>query len=88
MLKEVKNRLFLRLESPGLTINTIRQKESLESCFLNTQTAMDILKTNPNGLELVAYEVREAINSLDSFLGKTTTDEILDSVFSGFCVGK
>ena len=88
LLKEIKNRLFLRLESPGSTINTIRQKESLDSCFLSTQTAMGILKTNPGGLELVAYEVREAINSLDSFLGKTTTDEILDSVFSGFCVGK
>ena len=27
-------------------------------------------------------------NRIDSFLGKTPTDDILDEVFSSFCVGK
>ena len=32
--------------------------------------------------------VREALNEFDWILGKTTTDDILESVFSNFCVGK
>ena len=30
----------------------------------------------------------DALGQLDSILGKTVTDDILDSVFSSFCVGK
>ena len=36
----------------------------------------------------MSFELRDALNQLDLVLGKTVTDDILDSVFSGFCVGK
>ena len=39
-------------------------------------------------LEIFAFEIKNAINQFDWLLGKTTPDEILDSVFSNFCVGK
>ena len=39
-------------------------------------------------LEIVAFELRDSINYIDELLGKTTVDDILNKVFSGFCVGK
>ena len=40
------------------------------------------------GLELVALELREATNAVGEIVGKTTTEDLLDSIFSQFCIGK
>ena len=39
-------------------------------------------------LEIFSFEIKRAIDQFDWLLGKTTPDEVLDSVFSRFCVGK
>ena len=41
-----------------------------------------------NNLEITAHHLTCAIKEFDSFLGKTSTDDVLESVFSNFCVGK
>ena len=38
--------------------------------------------------ELVASDVREALNALGEITGKTDNEQILDRVFSKFCIGK
>lgn len=38
--------------------------------------------------ELVAFEVREALAALGEITGETTPEEVLERVFSEFCVGK
>ncbi len=40
------------------------------------------------GLDLAAHDIREALTYLGSFLGDSASDEILDAIFSEFCVGK
>jgi tRNA modification GTPase len=40
------------------------------------------------GLELIALELREATNAIGEIVGKTTTEDLLDSIFSQFCIGK
>lgn len=39
-------------------------------------------------LECLALELREALSALGQITGETTPDEILDQIFSKFCVGK
>lgn len=39
-------------------------------------------------LELVAMELRIAANAVGEIVGKTTTEDLLDSIFSQFCIGK
>jgi len=46
------------------------------------------LKNGTHEIELAAFYLRTAINSFDSFLGKVTSNDILEKVFTGFCVGK
>ena len=38
--------------------------------------------------ELVAVHLREVLESLGMIIGRTTTEEILDRIFSKFCIGK
>ncbi len=74
--------------------------ESKESVFLSSkrqQTALiRAIKHLKNSLkheslieiEIIAHNLRLALNEFDWIIGKTTADDILDSVFSNFCVGK
>ncbi|MCX6896639.1 MAG: tRNA uridine-5-carboxymethylaminomethyl(34) synthesis GTPase MnmE [Verrucomicrobia bacterium] len=39
-------------------------------------------------LELVAVDLRIAVNAVGEIVGKTTTEDLLDSIFSQFCIGK
>jgi tRNA modification GTPase len=39
-------------------------------------------------LELLAWELREALHAVGEVTGETTPDDILDLIFSRFCVGK
>ena len=51
-------------------------------------THLGELKTNNLDMPLVAYELRSSLDFIDTILGKTTADDILNNVFSKFCVGK
>jgi tRNA modification GTPase len=38
--------------------------------------------------EIVALEVREALDALGEITGRTTPEEVLDRIFANFCIGK
>ena len=69
-------------------ITTLRQKESLIKASTSIHKSISLLVEKNAQLELVAFELTNAISELDITTGKTTTNDILDSVFSSFCVGK
>jgi tRNA modification GTPase len=39
-------------------------------------------------LDMVALDVKEALDALGEITGEVTTSDILDHMFSRFCVGK
>jgi len=39
-------------------------------------------------LDLIAVEVQEALSALGELTGEVTSYDILEQIFSGFCVGK
>ena len=68
---------------------TSRQNIILKKILYCIQNAGDLLSGSGSvPFDLVSFELRDALSQLDLVLGKTVTDDILDSVFSGFCVGK
>lgn len=75
--------------SPIVPVTTGRQSLILKkiSCCIQKSTNLLSSKGNPQ-LELVSFELRDALEQIDAVLGKTPTDEILNSVFGSFCVGK
>lgn len=40
------------------------------------------------GSELIALDIQEALSRLGEIIGATATDEVLDQIFSQFCIGK
>ena len=92
-IKELKSLITKTLagsvsHSGDVFINTERQRQSVLNCRQALLSSIEPLKDNEPLFEITAHELRVAINCLSSFLGETTTDEILNSVFSEFCVGK
>jgi tRNA modification GTPase len=39
-------------------------------------------------LDLVAADLQVAVNAVGEVVGKTTTEDLLDSIFRQFCIGK
>jgi tRNA modification GTPase len=39
-------------------------------------------------LELLALDLRGALQAVGAVTGQTATDEVLDLIFSSFCIGK
>jgi tRNA modification GTPase len=39
-------------------------------------------------LELASLDLRIAVNAVGEIVGKTSTEDLLDSIFSQFCIGK
>jgi tRNA modification GTPase len=64
-----------------------RCHESLTTCRDALQRAVDATEAG-QGDELVALELRESLEHLGRVLGIVYTDDILDRIFSRFCIGK
>lgn len=73
-------------EMHQLMINS-RHQEALQRARKHTLLTIEALQSNQT-LELAAMDLRIATNAIGEIVGKTTTEDILDSIFSQFCIGK
>lgn len=70
-----------------ILISNERQKDILLKTKENLILAKEAL-TNNLGYEFVAVDIRNAINSLSEISGQITSEDILNNIFSNFCIGK
>jgi len=73
--------------SDGALITNVRHKNSLRQAHSSIQRAIE---TTRQGLseELISVDLRAALNSLGEITGETVVEDILDYIFSEFCIGK
>lgn len=64
-----------------------RHQNALERALIALRRAADCLREEAT-LELCALELRLAVNAVGEIVGKTTTEDLLDAIFSQFCIGK
>jgi len=64
-----------------------RHQDALNRARAAAQRTLDVLRAGET-LELAAGELRIAANAVGEIVGKTTTEDLLDSIFSQFCIGK
>ncbi len=87
-LKESLRDLLLGVETvPEIVLSNLRHKASLERC---EQSLIQSIKTIEAELsaELIAVDLQQAQQALEEILGIVSNDDILEHVFSKFCVGK
>jgi tRNA modification GTPase len=76
----------IQAEMLQVAINA-RHQDALNRARAAARLAADALAAGAT-LELVAMDLRIAANAVGEIVGKTTTEDLLDSIFSTFCIGK
>jgi len=71
----------------GPTCTTQRQKEKITCAIDSLDSGLKAIK-KAKDLELLAFDIDEAINSLKELTGEITSEDVLDNIFSNFCIGK
>ncbi len=92
-VEELKNQIAQSVWSEDIPstdhaiITTVRHRDALERA---AQALDRAVKAIEEGLspEFPAVEIREALDALGLITGETTDEEILDRIFSKFCIGK
>ena len=89
-LKNTIKEKLISKNTPGsdIVLTTRRQEIAITGCKNSLSASLKYLNKDAPELEIVAFELRDSINHIDALMGKTTVDDILNKVFSGFCVGK
>jgi tRNA modification GTPase len=92
-LEELKNTI-IDLSGSGDDKNTgsamitnMRHKLAMEKAHKNIQAAKESIVSGMSP-EFAAFDLRETLDNLDEITGKKINDEILDKIFSSFCIGK
>ncbi len=70
----------------SIAINA-RHQACFERCAASLQACRQALLANA-AMELTAFEAREALQALGDVVGRVDIEEVLDVVFSSFCIGK
>ena len=91
-LDDFRRGLLNRLNTEGarseiLASTASRCKDSLLRAKMHLETAIELLQAAA-GDELIAEELRGTLHELGLILGHVYTDDLLDRVFSNFCIGK
>lgn len=84
---EVRKRLAEIAAGEMLPATAQRCRESLEGAQAALSRAL-ALHEHHSGDEIVSAEIRLALDELGKILGVIYTDDLLDRVFSRFCIGK
>lgn len=73
--------------SGGVMITNLRHKVAIDNAISALRRAsMDLKDSQPQ--EIVAISLREALDHLGEIVGAVTTEDILNRIFSEFCIGK
>jgi tRNA modification GTPase len=76
----------IKSEMLQVIINS-RHQDALNRARSAAGRAVDALRGGAT-LELVALDLRIAVDAVGEIVGKTATEDLLDSIFSQFCIGK
>lgn len=91
-IQDLKNELSsyveqLKSEENNVVITNQRHFEALQKSLDAVNKVKDAISFQIS-TELLAYELRNALEQLGTISGEVTNDEILGNIFSKFCIGK
>jgi tRNA modification GTPase len=73
--------------SAEVLLSNLRHKQALERASEGLQQALKASRANLSA-EFISLDLGRALQALGEIVGDTTTDDILERIFSQFCIGK
>ncbi|MXV53332.1 tRNA uridine-5-carboxymethylaminomethyl(34) synthesis GTPase MnmE [Pedobacter sp. HMF7647] len=91
-IDDLKNMLYEkavgnRLSDNQTLITNIRHVEALQKTQESLQRVLQGIE-NPVTSDFLAMDIKQALHYLGEITGSVTTDDLLDNIFSKFCIGK
>jgi tRNA modification GTPase len=77
-----------RMEPIHCAVPNHRHREALERAGTYLDAALDRSAGQKQPLDQTVADLRSALAAIDEITGETATEEILERIFSRFCVGK
>ena len=73
--------------SAEILLSNLRHKQALENARKGLEQALEASQANLSA-EFISLDLGRALQALGEIVGDTTTDDILERIFSQFCIGK
>ncbi|WP_300451702.1 tRNA uridine-5-carboxymethylaminomethyl(34) synthesis GTPase MnmE [Fusobacterium sp.] len=73
--------------SQKITITNVRHKSALEKTKQSIENIFEIIESGLP-MDLMAVDIKGALDSLSEVTGEISSEDLLDHIFSNFCVGK
>lgn len=74
-------------DASSLLVTSTRHRDSLQKAQHHVRAALNGLAMDITG-DLLSIDLRAALSELGAITGEITNEDILDSIFSRFCIGK
>lgn len=73
--------------APDIMISNIRQRQALAEALAAARRVDEALTTDAT-LDIAAFALRDCIEALAAVTGRISSQEVLNTIFSRFCIGK
>lgn len=74
-------------DDSGLLVTSSRHRDALQNAQQDVQSAIQALDEGMTG-DFLSIDLRSALKELGTITGEITNEDVLDSIFSRFCIGK
>jgi tRNA modification GTPase len=75
------------IDTSGILVTSTRHRDALAKTRIHLSDATSAIHDGKAG-DFVAIDLRAALQELGTLTGQITTEDLLDSIFSRFCIGK
>lgn len=87
LISEISRRLQMRVGSIGIAMRE-RHRAAMLRAISYLDAAQRGLETDAGMADLIAEDLRTATRAVDSIVGRVDVEQVLDEIFSSFCIGK
>ena len=86
---EIENMFQIKnLETDGeIIITNIRHKNQIEYAINNIDEAMNAVKNNLP-IDIISISIKQTLEDLGKITGENVSEDIINEIFSKFCLGK
>ena len=75
------------IDHHSILISNVRHQTALKSAAFCLTEALRLMAEQTTW-EFIAQDLKDAVNHLDSITGRNIDQDLLDRIFSEFCIGK